>query len=296
MTNSEFNTWLRTDARRPLVMGVLNVTPDSFSDGGRYADPSAAVAHAQAMAAAGAELIDVGGESTRPGSPRVEAAEQIRRILPVLEQLNGNLPALISVDTTRAVVARAALDCGAHIVNDISAGRDDAEMFPLIASRGVPIILMHMQGDPATMQIAPAYRNVIEEVRDFLSERLSAAIAAGIQRERVLLDPGIGFGKTAEHNLTLLHHLRDLTSLGLPLVLGTSRKRFIGRIAGEDEASGRLFGTAATVAWCVASGAAIVRVHDVEPMKRVVRVIRAILNESPQIFEGTDSPQRTMTV
>jgi dihydropteroate synthase len=259
-------------------MGVLNVTPDSFSDGGRFADPAAAVAHAHQMAAAGADLIDLGGESTRPGSMRIDAAEQIRRVLPVLRQLRDALPAVISIDTTRAEVAQAALDAGAHLVNDISAGRDDPAMLRLVASRGVPVVLMHMQGEPATMQIDPKYRDVVGEVRDFLAQRLAAAAAAGISKTNVLLDPGIGFGKTAEHNLTLLHHLGELAVLGRPLVLGVSRKRFIGRIAGEDDPAGRVFGTAAAVGWCVANGAGIVRVHDVGPMVRVVRIIKAILD------------------
>jgi dihydropteroate synthase len=263
-------------------MGVLNVTPDSFSDGGRYADPAVAAAHASQMAAAGADLIDIGGESTRPGAPRIDAAEQIRRILPVLQLLRDKLLALISVDTTRSAVAQAALDHGAHLINDISAGRDDPQMFALASTRNAPIVLMHMQGDPATMQRAPSYQDVVGEVRDFLRDRLAAAVAAGIEPWRVLLDPGIGFGKTAGHNLTLLHRLRELTLLDHPLVLGTSRKSFIGRIAGEDESSGRLFGTAATVAWCVANGAAVLRVHDVAPMSRVVRVIRAIVSESEE--------------
>ena len=265
-------------ARRPLVMGVLNVTPDSFSDGGRYADPAAAAAHGRAMLQAGADLLDVGGESTRPGAERTPPEEQIRRARPVIEALRreGGDACLLSIDTTRSPVARAALDAGAAIINDISAATDDPDMLTLAGERQCPIVLMHMQGQPATMQANPSYRNVVEEVAAHLRERAGAAIGAGVAPHRVLLDPGIGFGKDVNHNLELLRRLRELTSLGHPLVLGTSRKGFLGRIAGEPAPRDRLFATAASVAWCVANGAAVVRVHDVEPMTRVVRVIRAI--------------------
>jgi dihydropteroate synthase len=282
MTPADFEAWLKNPQRPPLVMGVVNVTPDSFSDGGRYADPTAAVAHAHAQLQAGADLLDVGGESTRPGSTRTPPDEQIRRVITVIESLRRDLGGrcLVSIDTTRAAVARAALDAGASLINDISAGTDDPEMLPLAAARNIPIILMHKQGDPATMQVNPVYRNVVEEVRQHLLERAAAAGAAGVAAYRILLDPGIGFGKTAEHNLALLRHLSELTSLGHPLVLGTSRKGFLGRITGETEPRERLFSTAASVAWCVANQAAIVRVHDVEPMVKIVKVIRAIMEAS----------------
>jgi dihydropteroate synthase len=259
-------------------MGVVNVTPDSFSDGGRYADPQAAIAHARSLLAGGADLLDVGGESTRPGSARTPAEEQIRRIRPVIDELFREFAneCLISVDTTRAAVAREALDAGAALINDISAGTDDPDILPLAARRDAPIVLMHMQGQPATMQVNPSYRNVVQEVATYLAERAEAAARAGVAKHRILLDPGIGFGKTVAHNLELLRRLSELTSLGHPLVLGTSRKGFLGKIAGETEPRDRLFATAASVAWCVANGAAVVRVHDVEPMARVVRVIRAI--------------------
>ena len=278
MTPAEFDNWLRDPARRTLVMGVLNVTPDSFSDGGRYADPSAAIAHGRAMLEGGADLLDVGGESTRPGSERTPPDEQIRRVRPVIEGLRRELGngCLLSIDTTRAAVARAALDAGAALINDIAAGTDDRDILPLAADRACPIVLMHMQGQPATMQANPSYRNVVEEVAAHLRDRAAAATAAGVAPHRILLDPGIGFGKDVNHNLELLRRLRELTSLGHPLVLGTSRKGFLGRIAGEPAPRDRLFATAASVAWCVANGAAVVRVHDVEPMTRVVRVIRAI--------------------
>jgi dihydropteroate synthase len=259
-------------------MGVLNVTPDSFSDGGRYASPEAAVEHALAMAASGADLIDVGAESTRPGSHRVDAAEQLRRLMPVLDRLRGAVDGTtFSVDTTLAAVAEAALDQGVHLINDISAGRDDPALLPLAAKRDCPLVLMHMQGTPATMQINPAYLDVAFEVAQFLRERLAEATTAGIRETRVLLDPGIGFGKTADHNLELLQQTHYLaTALARPLVIGTSRKGFISRVAGASEPS-RLFGTAATVAWAAANGAAVVRVHDVGEMAQVVRMISAIM-------------------
>jgi dihydropteroate synthase len=274
---AEFDHWLLDPARRPLVMGVLNVTPDSFSDGGQWADPVAATDHALKMIDQGADLIDIGGESTRPGSAPVDDDEQIRRVLTVIQTLSRQVDSVLSIDTTRSRVAQAAIDGGASIVNDISAGRDDSDMFHLVARRRVPMILMHMLGRPMTMQQAPVYDDVTAEVSGFLNERVIEAGVAGIDVDKVLLDPGIGFGKTVEHNLELLRRLRELTVLGRPLVVGTSRKSFIGRITGEDEPSRRVFGTAAAVAWSIANGAAIVRVHDVEPMNQVVKMIRAIV-------------------
>ena len=280
MSPREFDAWLQDRDRRPLVMGVLNVTPDSFSDGGSFLDVGAAVAHARTMAAQGADVIDVGAESTRPGSERTDAAEQVRRMVPVLRALRGHLEGTtLSVDTTRAVVAEAALDEGVHVVNDISAGRDDPNIFQVAAAREAPFILMHMQGTPATMQVDPQYVHVLAEVGNFLRERMHAAMSAGVKRNRILVDPGIGFGKTVDHNLTLLRDLRFLRSLGRPLVVGTSRKGFIGRVlAGTTtpDPDTRLYGTAATVAWAVANGAAVVRVHDVGQMAQVVRMTRAI--------------------
>jgi dihydropteroate synthase len=260
-------------------MGVLNVTPDSFSDGGRYADPDAAVAHGLSLFKAGAQLLDVGGESTRPGAARVDADEQIRRVVPVIQAIRREMGehALISIDTTRAPVARAALDAGAFLINDISAATDDPDMLPLAASRACPIVLMHMQGQPETMQDNPTYRDVVAEVAQSLRERAAAARAAGVARHRILLDPGIGFGKTMEHNLALLRNIPTFAALGHPLLLGTSRKGFLARIGGEADSRERLFSTAASVAWCVANHAAIVRVHDVEPMTKIVRVIHSIL-------------------
>ena len=276
MTDNQFDSWLADPQRRTLVMGILNVTPDSFSDGGAYAAPDAAVEAALEMAEAGADLIDIGGESTRPGAQRIGAEVQIERVLPVIQRLVGRVDAVLSIDTTRAEVARTALDAGVTLINDISGGTDDPAMLPLAAQRGAPIVLMHMQGQPATMQVDPQYADVVAEVKQYLKNRLEAAIEAGVNREKVLLDPGIGFGKTADHNLALLQELRQFTELGRPLLLGTSRKGFVGRITGETEASQRLMGTAATVAWCATNGAAIVRVHDVAAMVKVVRIIVAM--------------------
>ena len=276
MIPNEFNLWLTQHDRRPLVMGVLNVTPDSFSDGGRFAAVESAVAHAQKLAADGADLIDIGGESTRPGSGRIDPQEQIRRILPVLEAAASRLPVVWSVDTRSSEVASAAIDAGATIINDISAGRDNPGIFRLAADRRLPIILMHMQGEPSTMQADPRYHNVIEEVKSFLLDRIKAAQSAGVNPTQILLDPGIGFGKNINHNLTLIREMEEFKGFGRPLVIGTSRKGFIGTISGEPQPNQRLLGTAATVAWSIANGADIVRVHDVEPMIKVVRVIRAI--------------------
>jgi dihydropteroate synthase len=255
-------------------MGILNVTPDSFSDGGRFQGVDAAVAHAREMIAAGADLIDIGGESTRPGSFPVEEKEQISRVIPVIQRIRGESQIAISIDTTRAAVAAAALEAGADVVNDISAGRDDPDLLPLVATRRVPVILMHMQGTPLTMMNAPCYDDVFTEVRNFLLERLTYARTIGIDPADVLLDPGIGFGKTTDHDLHLLRRVAELKSLGCPLVVGSSRKKFIGAITGET--GERKFGTAATVAWAAANGAAIVRVHDVAAMSAVVKMVRAV--------------------
>jgi dihydropteroate synthase len=278
VTPNQFTSWLQDVDRRTLVMGVLNVTPDSFSDGGKYFSPDAAIARAEQLITEGADLLDIGGESTRPGSDPVDDDEQIRRVVPVLTEVARRHPIVISIDTTRAAVARAALDAGAHVVNDISAGRDDSDqMFSLVAHRQVPIVLMHMQGRPKTMQQSPHYEDVTAEVSGFLNDRLITAGIHGVEPTNILLDPGIGFGKTTQHNLELLRRLMELTVLGRPIVIGTSRKRFIGQLTGDEDAQERLLGTAASVAWCVANGAAVVRVHDVAAMRRVVRMIEAIL-------------------
>ena len=262
----------------PLVMGVLNVTPDSFSDGGRHGTVADAVAAAAAMAAGGAAVIDVGGESTRPGSLPVPEAEQIARTEPVVRGIvAAGLGVAVSIDTTRAAVASAAVAAGATVVNDVSGGRDDPALLPAVAAANVDLILMHMRGTPATMQLDPAYADVVADVSAFLAERAHAARAAGVDGGRLLLDPGIGFGKTVEHNLRLMQALRLLSRLGPPVVVGTSRKGFIGRVTGEPVGD-RQFGTAATVAWAAMAGAAVVRVHDVAAMARVVAMTRAIRN------------------
>ena len=252
MRPAELEPWLRDAARRPLVMGVLNVTPDSFSDGGKYLDPAAAVERARRMVAEGADWIDVGGESTRPGGEPVSFDEQRRRVLPVVEALRP-LEVVVSVDTTRAAVAGAALAAGASVVNDVTAGTADADM-PAVMATAAAVVLMHTRGTPATMNALADYADVTGEVESHLLSRAAAVEAAGVERRRVLLDPGIGFAKNLQHNLQLLRDLPRLASHGYPLLVGTSRKRFIGEVTGEAVAANRVFGTAATVAWAVAHG------------------------------------------
>ena len=249
-------------------MGVLNVTPDSFSDGGRWLDADAAVAHGVDMFAAGAAIVDVGGESTRPGAAEVDVDEELRRVIPVVEALAAH--GRVSVDTRKAAVAEAAVAAGATIVNDIS-----ASLAPVAAAGGAGYVAMHMQGTPATMQMAPAYDDVVCEVSEFLASRAADAIAAGV--EEVFVDPGIGFGKTTAHNLELLRRLGVLVDLGYPVVVGTSRKRFLGELTGGAEPTDRLEATAATVALAIGAGADIVRVHDVAQMDRVRRVADAVV-------------------
>jgi dihydropteroate synthase len=261
--------------RRTLVMGIVNVTPDSFSDGGSYATVDDALKHAIQMVADGAELLDVGGESTRPGSDVVASDEEIRRVVPVIRRIVDELPDIpVSVDTRKAAVARAAAEGGAAIVNDVSAGADPA-MFGVVAGSGAGMILMHMKGEPKTMQDHPAYYDVVAEVRGFLGDRVEAASEAGIELERLCIDPGIGFGKTLEHNLAILHDIRAFHHLGVPVLVGPSRKRFIGTLT-DTEVDDRIEGTAGVVAWCAAEGVDVVRVHDVKEMTRVVRVVDAI--------------------
>jgi dihydropteroate synthase len=261
---------------RCLVMGVVNATPDSFSDGGRHLDPRAAVRHGLALAAEGADVIDVGGESTRPGAGYVDAAIELARVIPVVEELSRGAGVPISVDTRKAVVARAALDAGAAMVNDVSAGRDDPDLLKVVAEAGVPLVLMHMRGTPATMQDDPRYDDVVAEVEAFLAARCAAAEAAGVAPEQLVVDPGIGFGKRDEHNYALLGGLARLTRPGHPVLVGVSRKGFIGRALGVG-ADQRLEGTEAAVAWVVERGARIVRVHDVAPIRRIVRMTEALM-------------------
>jgi dihydropteroate synthase len=261
---------------RVWLMGVVNVTPDSFSDGGRYLDAGKAVEHGLELVAGGADIIDVGGESTRPGSRPVPEAEETGRVLPVVEGLRRQTRALISIDTTKAAVAQAALDAGADIVNDTSAFRFDPAMPGVVARTGAGAVLMHMQGTPLTMQTAPRYGDLIGEIAAFLAERLRIAGAAGIPEERVIVDPGIGFGKSVEHNLKLLRRQADFHALGRPLLLGFSRKAFLGAVLDlpPDE---RLEGTIAAAVLSVERGAHILRVHDVGPVARAVRAAEAVL-------------------
>ncbi len=269
-------------AAHTLVMGVLNITPDSFSDGGLYADPDAALARAHQMARDGVHLFDVGGESTRPAtfgdnSP-LPAAEEVRRILPVIARLAAELPHIpISVDTYKAEVAAAALDAGAALVNDISGLTYDPAMAALIAGRGVPVILMHLPGRPRNLPLRPVYADVVADIKDFFDRQIAYAQSQGIRRDQIWLDPGLGFGKTAQHNLEILRRLSELTTFNLPLVVGASRKRFLGKILGTDDPDDRKEGTAATVALSIAAGAAVVRVHDVKEMARVAKVSDAIV-------------------
>jgi dihydropteroate synthase len=261
---------------RCLVMGIVNVTPDSFADGGRHLDHRAAVAHGLRLAAEGADLLDVGGESTRPGASYVEEAVELERVLPVVETLAAATEVPVSIDTRKAAVARAALAAGAAVVNDVSAGRDDPELLGVAAAAKAPLVLMHMQGTPATMQDDPRYGDVLAEVEAFLRARGAAAEAAGVAPDALVVDPGIGFGKRDEHNYALLAGLARLTRLGHPVLVGTSRKGFIGRALGLPTEQ-RLEGTAATVVWAVERGARIVRVHDVGPMVRTVRMTEALM-------------------
>jgi dihydropteroate synthase len=260
---------------RTLIMGILNVTPDSFYTGSRRPDPARAVADGMAMVAGGAEIIDVGGESTRPGAQPVSEEEELGRVLPVVRGLRREIDTPISIDTYKSSIARAALDGGADIVNDISALRFDPAMVSLIAAEKVPVVLMHMQGTPRTMQHEPHYDDVTREVRDFLAAQLYEAMDGGVAPESIVLDPGIGFGKTIEHNLQLLRELPAVAALGQPLLVGVSRKAFIGKILGL-EADQRLEGSLAAAVAAVSAGANIVRVHDVAETCKAIRVADAI--------------------
>jgi len=260
---------------RPLIMGVLNVTPDSFSDGGRYATTGEAIEQGRRLSAEGADIIDVGGESTRPGSEPVPVEVELERVVPVVRELAQELRTPISIDTQKARVAEAALEAGAEMINDVSALRSDPAMAALAASSGAAVVLMHMQGDPKTMQLRPHYGEVVGEVADWLAERVEAAVSAGVKRDRLLVDPGFGFGKTLGHNLELLRRLGELHRLGLPVVAGTSRKSMIGAIL-DRPVQERLNGTLATVACAVLAGCHVVRVHDVAPTLEVVKVCEAV--------------------
>jgi dihydropteroate synthase len=258
-----------------IIMGILNVTPDSFSDGGQFFDTDEAIEHGLKMAADGAAIIDIGAESTRPGAESVSTEEQKRRAVPVIEELARVVKVPISIDTYNYEVAQAALAVGAAMINDITALSDE-RMAKLAAEQQLPVVLMHMQGTPATMQIEPKYDDVVGEVLEFLLERAKRAQGFGIPKDRVFIDPGIGFGKTLEHNLELLRNIDKLVSRGYRVLVGTSRKSFIGKITGKENPADRMFGTAATVALCVSAGVSIVRVHDVTEMVDVVKVVNAM--------------------
>src|SRR3954469_8924045 len=262
-------------------MGIVNVTPDSFSDGGAFDDPVAAIVHARRLVSEGAAIVDVGGESTRPGADPVPADEELRRVLPVVEQLSGAGPR-VSIDTTKVAVARAALEAGATIVNDVSAFRFEPELAGLVAGARAGCCLMHMLGEPRTMQEDPHYDDVVDEVKAFLEERLAFAVGEGVHEERVWLDPGIGFGKTAEHNLELLRRLDEIVAIGRPVVVGTSRKGFLGKLTGAPE-SERLPGTIATNVLALERGATVFRVHDVAQVVDALTVAGATVRlEDPQ--------------
>lgn len=265
----------------PLVMGILNITPDSFNDGGRFLDKDKAVAAGIQMARQGAAIIDVGAESTRPGASPVPVEEQIRRAVPVIKELSAGINIPISIDAKDADAAEAAVKAGASILNDITALADE-RMAQLAVRYQLPVILMHMQGTPETMQVQPHYENVVRQVKEFLAQRAAWAQASGIPAERIFVDPGIGFGKTTEHNLLLLNQLGQITSLGYRVLVGLSRKRFLGEITGRQEPKERLFATAAAVALSAAQGASIVRVHDVAPMVDVVKTAYAIASAAGQ--------------
>jgi dihydropteroate synthase len=258
---------------RPRIMGILNVTPDSFSDGGRWLDPDAAVRRGVELVAEGADILDIGGESTRPGAAEVPADEELRRVTPVIEALARQVAVPLSVDTRRSLVARAALAAGAAIVNDVSA-LGDPEMAAVVRAAGAGVVLMHMRGTPADMQRAPQYEDVVAEVRAFLAVRIEVAAAAGIGRERIVIDPGLGFGKTTAHNLALLGALERLALLA-PVLVGASRKRFIGELTGAP-VDGRLAGSLTVAVWSVLRGAAILRVHDVAATRAAVRMAGAL--------------------
>jgi dihydropteroate synthase len=261
---------------KPLIMGILNVTPDSFSDGGKYAAVEAALQQAQYMLSEGVDIIDVGGESTRPNADPVPALEQIQRVVPVIEAIRQHSEVLISIDTTNSKVAEAALTAGANLINDVSAGLNDPAILTLAASQNVPIILMHSQGLPKTMQDNPYYDNVVQEVIDALQQRINAALAAGIHREAIMIDVGIGFGKRKQDNLDLLAHLADFVALGFPVLLGTSRKRFMGSICDVSEPAQLVTATAVTTALGVMAGVLLFRVHDVRENRQAVDIAWAI--------------------
>ena len=273
-----FQNWCINPDKETLVMGIVNVTPDSFSDGGKFYSTKDAIAHASKLICEGADIIDIGGESTRPGANEISSSDELRRVIPVIRGIRSNNPdILISIDTTKAIVAKEAVEVGANIINDVSGLSFDSQMPKTVASLNAPIIIMHMKGNPRNMQKNPEYKDLINDILYYFKERIKIATKAGINKKMIILDPGIGFGKTVEHNFQILSKLNKFNKLELPLLIGPSRKSFIGltlNLAPED----RIDGTAATVALGVNNGARIIRVHDVEKMKRVVTIADKIRN------------------
>ncbi|WP_084227297.1 dihydropteroate synthase [Nostoc sp. KVJ20] len=268
--------------QRTYLMGILNVTPDSFSDGGEFNTTSAALVQAQALVAAGADMIDVGGQSTRPGAKQITLAEELDRVLSVLQVIRPEISVPISVDTTRAAVARASVEAGADIINDISGGTFDSEMLPTVAELGVPMILMHIRGTPQTMQQQTDYQDLLGEIYSFLGRQIEAATTAGIDLDKIIIDPGIGFAKNYEQNLEIFGGLRSLTKLNCPILVGASRKSFIGRILNQPDPKARVWGTAAACCAAIFNGADILRVHDVQEMHDVSLVADALLRQATQ--------------
>ena len=271
-----FQDWCLNPKRETLVMGIVNVTPDSFSDGGKFFSPEVAISHASKLITQGADIIDIGGESTRPGAEQVSEPEELKRVIPVIEKIRTDNPTiLISIDTTKASVAKHAVEAGADIVNDVSGLSFDNNMAGIVQSLYVPVVIMHMKGNPQNMQLNPKYKDIVNEILDFFKMKIKTAIQSGINRSMIILDPGIGFGKTVEHNFELLSRLNEFNVLELPIMIGPSRKSFIG-ITLDLPPEDRVEGTAAAVSAGVMNGASIVRVHDVKSMKRVVRIIEKV--------------------
>jgi len=268
--------------KKTLVMGILNITPDSFSDGGLYYDKNSASLRAIQIEKEGADILDIGGESTRPGSEPVSIEDEIERTIPLIRKLTKTLKIPISIDTNKSQVAHLALECGASMVNDVTGLRGDSLMASVVAHHRVPVVIMHMKGNPRTMQVNPRYRNLIEEIMQSLKDGIKIAKKAGIKKDKIIIDPGIGFGKTTRHNLQILNRLSEFRKLGYPLLIGTSRKSFIGGVL-DLPVGMRLFGTAATVAVAICNGADIVRVHDVQEMVQVSRMVDAIVGRASRL-------------